>query len=211
MLENRPLSNFLSGFSGSVFQSGEAPAIYIPCPFPLPHNIHIVRDLYYNKRNLIEEPHTMNEKAARLLQDYPVVVETRVDWGDMDAFQHVNNVVYFRYFENARVEYGERINITDRMKSEGLGPILGWTDCKYIRPMTFPDTAITGVRLGGVQDSRMKLEYKIVSDAQGEVTAVGASIGVFYDYRKGEKVDFPEELVLRIEKLEDRPVRRSIE
>ena len=37
------------------------------------------------------------------LENYPVVIEIPVAWGDMDAFQHVNNVAYFRYFESARI------------------------------------------------------------------------------------------------------------
>ena len=40
-----------------------------------------------------------------LLKDYPVTVEVPVVWGEMDAFSHVNNVVYFRYFETARIAY----------------------------------------------------------------------------------------------------------
>ncbi len=44
-----------------------------------------------------------------LLPSYPVVVEWDVAWGDMDAYGHVNNVVYFRYFEQARIAYLERI------------------------------------------------------------------------------------------------------
>ena len=43
------------------------------------------------------------------LAGVPVVIDQVVDWGDMDSFGHVNNVVYFRYFENARVEYFQRI------------------------------------------------------------------------------------------------------
>lgn len=44
------------------------------------------------------------------LEGFPVVIELPVVWGEMDAFAHVNNVVYFRYFESARIAYLERIN-----------------------------------------------------------------------------------------------------
>ena len=43
----------------------------------------------------------MNSPVA----DYPVVIETPVAWGEMDAYGHVNNIVYFRYFESARIAY----------------------------------------------------------------------------------------------------------
>ena len=40
-----------------------------------------------------------------LLETFPVVSKIPVLWGDMDSFQHVNNVIYFRYFESARIQY----------------------------------------------------------------------------------------------------------
>ncbi len=145
----------------------------------------------------------------KLLKDYPVIIECHVNWGDMDSFRHVNNTVYFRYFENARVAYGEKIGVTDWMESEGLGPILKWIDCKYIRPVTYPDALIVGVRTENITGGEMKLEYKIVSHAHGAVAAVGSSIGVFYDYRNLRRVDFPDELIARIEKLEGKPANNN--
>ena len=44
----------------------------------------------------------------KLTERYPVVIEIPVAWGEMDAFQHLNNIVYFRYFESARIAYFER-------------------------------------------------------------------------------------------------------
>ena len=49
----------------------------------------------------------------KLLQNYPVVIEIPVAWGDMDAFQHVNNVTYFKYFESARIAYFEKIKFQE--------------------------------------------------------------------------------------------------
>ena len=49
----------------------------------------------------------------KLLADYPVVVETPVAWGEMDAFGHVNNIVYFRYFETARIAYFEKLDVPE--------------------------------------------------------------------------------------------------
>jgi acyl-CoA thioester hydrolase len=145
----------------------------------------------------------------KLLKNYSVVIPCPVDWGHMDAFQHVNNIIFFRYFENVRVEYGMRIGITDELESRGIGPILGHIECKYIKPLFFPDTALTGVRVASVQGSDMLMEYKIVSENRNEVVATGTSIGVYYHYRELHRMDYPEALIARIEKLEGRPVARS--
>ena len=145
-----------------------------------------------------------------LLQDYPVVVPCPVDWGQMDAFEHVNNIIYFRYFENARVAYGLRIGITDHIKTLGIGPILAHTECKFIRPLFFPDTALTGARITGAHGSEMTMEYKVVSEQRNEVAALGSSLGVYYHYREQRRLDMPADLIARIEQLEGRVLPRTI-
>ena len=64
---------------------------------------------------------------VELLAGFPVVVEQAVAWGDMDSYQHVNNVVYFRYFENARLEYFRRLDWFEFEKETGVSPILAST------------------------------------------------------------------------------------
>jgi acyl-CoA thioester hydrolase len=64
-----------------------------------------------------------DERTAELLAGYPVVVEIPVAWGDMDYFRHVNNIVFFRYFESARIEYLERIGFRELADDDPVGPI----------------------------------------------------------------------------------------
>lgn len=66
-----------------------------------------------------------------LLKGYPVVIDLPVVWGEMDAFGHVNNVVYYRYYECSRVEYIERIGLWEAMERDGTGPILASSACRY--------------------------------------------------------------------------------
>ena len=68
------------------------------------------------------------------LEGYPVVIDEQVVWGEMDAFQHVNNTVYFRYFESARIAYFGAVGYLEWMKAEGSGPILASTRCRFRRP-----------------------------------------------------------------------------
>ena len=49
-----------------------------------------------------------------ILKDYPVVYEQSVAWGDMDAFGHVNNVIYYRYIESARIRYFDQLDVFNR-------------------------------------------------------------------------------------------------
>jgi len=55
----------------------------------------------------------------------------------------------------------------------------------------------------------MKMKYKVVSRAQNEVAAVGTSLGVFYDYRNRQRVDFTKDIIERIETIEGRSIPRT--
>ena len=60
--------------------------------------------------------------------DFPVEVELPITWGQMDAFKHVNNTEYFRFFETGRIAYFEKMNIEIIMQEQGIGPILATTE-----------------------------------------------------------------------------------
>ena len=64
-----------------------------------------------------------------LLNHCPVIIETPVAWGQMDAFRHLNNTAYFRFFESGRIAYFERLNLLEYMENTGVGPILAATSC----------------------------------------------------------------------------------
>ncbi len=86
----------------------------------------------------------LDPKSSTSLAGYPVVITLPVLWGDQDAFQHVNNTVYLRWFESARIVYGERVGLTALMKDQNIGPILASITCHYRRPITYPDVVLIG-------------------------------------------------------------------
>jgi acyl-CoA thioester hydrolase len=138
-----------------------------------------------------------------LFRTFPVVVTQAVAWGDMDSFQHVNNVVYFRYFENSRIEYFRRIDWFHIEKSSGVAPILGSTQARFRRALTYPDTIHIGTRLHDMQADRFTIEHHIVSDEQDTIVTIGQGLVVAYDYQKSTKVPVPDELKARIRALEE--------
>src|SRR5215467_841217 len=97
------------------------------------------------------------------LAGFPVIVELPVVWGEMDSYRHVNNVVYFRYFENARLEYFRRLDWFEFEKQTGIGPILGATQARFRRPLTYPDTIRIAARISQIGDDRMTMAHIIVS------------------------------------------------
>jgi acyl-CoA thioester hydrolase len=142
-----------------------------------------------------------------LLSDFPVVVEIPVAWGEMDAMQHVNNVVYFRYFETARIVYFEKLNIWEFMNETGIGPILASAQCRFKIPLTYPDTVSVGTRISNIGEDRFVMEFCVVSQRFQRIAAEGDGVVVSYDYRDKRKTLLPPELKRRILDVES-TVRR---
>ena len=124
------------------------------------------------------------------LTNYPVQLEIPVQWGEMDSFGHVNNIIYFRYFESARIEYFMKMGIVGEGAGD-VGPILASTTCKFIFPLTHPDTAISTARVIDTQDDRFIMEYAIFSKTHQRISAKGSGVIVPYNYKTKSKAELP--------------------
>jgi acyl-CoA thioester hydrolase len=144
----------------------------------------------------------MDKKILEFLAGFPVIVTQDVVWGEMDSYQHVNNVVYFRYFENARLEYFRRLDWFNLEKETGVGPILAATQAKFRKPLTYPDAISIGARVSRIDADRFFLDHLIVSHNQLAIVTEGQGTVVTFHYESGKKVPVPEELLARIAKLE---------
>jgi acyl-CoA thioester hydrolase len=137
-----------------------------------------------------------------LLSSFPVVVEQAVVWGDMDSYRHVNNVVYFRYFENARLEYFRRLDWFTFERETGIGPILAATQARFRKPLSYPDAISIGVRVSSMAEDRFTMDYRIVSQGLRAIATEGQGTIVTIQYKDGKKVPIPDELRRRIAALE---------
>lgn len=140
----------------------------------------------------------MNE----LLTHYPIIIEIPIAWGEMDAFQHVNNIVYLRYYESARIAYFERLDLMGYRNQTGIGPILASVQCQFKIPLTYPDTVSVGTRISKIGEDRFTMEYGIVSHKHQKIAAQGEGVIVSYDYRANKKTALPEVWKQRIAALE---------
>lgn len=138
----------------------------------------------------------------QLLESFPVHVQIPVAWGDMDAFQHVNNVMYFRYFETARVAYINQVGFMEMRERTGIGPILASTQCRYRIPLTYPDTITVGIRVSEIKEDRFAMKLVVVSGQFRKSAAEGTDMIVCFDYRAGKKTPLPGEIRQRILDLE---------
>ena len=137
-----------------------------------------------------------------LCRTFPVIVTQAVLWGEMDSYQHVNNVAYFRYFENGRLEYVRRAGWIEIEKATGIGPILASTQARFRRALTYPDTIHIGTRLLEMKDDRFTVEHQIISEALDDVATEGQGLIVSFHYKTGSKTPLPDKLKKQIRELE---------
>lgn len=134
----------------------------------------------------------------------PVVVTLPIQWGDQDAFGHVNGVVYFRWFETARIEYLNRSGLGHLMSKERMGPILAAIKCDYRRQLKHPDTILVSASITEIGRSSMKMRHLIYSQSQQAVAAEGESTVVMFDYANQRPTRVPDDVRQQIERLEGR-------
>ena len=137
-----------------------------------------------------------------LLENFPVVVTLPVVWGEMDAMQHVNNAVYFRYFESARTAYFEKLGVWRLTRQSGLGVILASINCRFRIPLTYPDTVSVGVRAIRLEADRFIIEHCVVSHKHQKIAAEGEGLMICYDYQEQKKTLMSETMKQEIENLE---------
>jgi len=137
-----------------------------------------------------------------LISVYPVTIEIPIAWGDMDAFSHVNNTVYFKHFESARIAYFEKLNFLEIMNKTGIGPILASTHCRFKIPLTYPDHVTVGARVDTIEKDRFLMKYAVISHRFEKIAAVGEGEMVTFNYQNNTKAPVPDEIIKRIIDLE---------
>ena len=138
----------------------------------------------------------------QILNEYPVVLTQTLAWGDMDAYQHINNIVFFRYFQDARVAYFEKIDLVTYKHKTNVGPVVASTTCDYRAPLTYPDTILIGVRTESIEGKRLTMKYCVYSESLDKIAAEGTALIVFYDFESETSCSIPNEIVSLIEATE---------
>ncbi|MFX0156387.1 MAG: acyl-CoA thioesterase [Candidatus Hodarchaeota archaeon] len=128
------------------------------------------------------------------LKECNVVEEIPVRWGDMDARGHVNNTIYYRYFESSRIALFRFFDIYEEPTAVRIGPILSYQDCYYKAPLTYPDTVFVGAKIIEVKGSKIIVKHILISKKLNKIAAEGEAHIIWYDYENKKKVIIPEDL-----------------
>jgi acyl-CoA thioester hydrolase len=120
----------------------------------------------------------------------------------MDAYGHVNNAVYFRWFESARMAYFARLGWPEVERECGVGPILHSTRARFRAPLEWPDEIEVATRAVEVGEDRFTMHYQVRSRGLGRLAADGEGVIVAFDYRSKRKAALPPLVRARIAALE---------
>lgn len=136
------------------------------------------------------------------LKEFPIIIAVPVLWGDQDAFGHVNNIVYLRWCETARIEYLIRVGLWEMLKTENVGPIVAGIACDYRKPVEYPDQMQIGARVTKIGNSSFTMIHRVWSKSLG-LAAEATSTLVVYDYNTAKSVRVPDHVRAAIQELEN--------
>jgi acyl-CoA thioester hydrolase len=118
-----------------------------------------------------------------------------IRWSDMDALGHVNSCVYFTYFEQARIEWWKKQNITN-FTTTNSGPVLVTANCTYLRPIVYPEDISIKIYVGTPGRSSYECYYDVISANDPTILyAEGQTKLVWVDRTTGKSTPLPDYII----------------
>ena len=143
-------------------------------------------------------------RDPKLVEGFALRVPIEVRFKDIDAMGHVNNAVYFTYFENARIAYWRALG-RSRPRGE-VAYVLARAECDFRSPATLEDDLACHVRIGSLGRSSFVFEYLLRDERDGRTVAEGRTVQAVYDYEGRRVRPMEEGLKDEIRRFEGRPV-----
>jgi acyl-CoA thioester hydrolase len=131
-----------------------------------------------------------------------MVVALRARFRDTDGMGHVNNAVFFTYFEEARAAYFRQVAGVECYRDVKI--ILARAICDFRSPLASGEAMDLGVRMDRIGRKSFAMSYRAVARPDGRLVAEGDSILVAYDYGANRSVEVPEEFRKQAEAFEGR-------
>lgn len=126
-----------------------------------------------------------------------VSLDVMVHWGDMDAMQHVNNIVYLKWIESTRLLLFEQL-MEGTAGQEYISPILAWSDIKYIAPVSYPDTVHVEFAVLSMEEDRIQGEARLYSKKHNKLVAISKSTTKAYNTKELKKAAIPSQWKKRL-------------
>ena len=139
----------------------------------------------------------MNQDIQNLI--FPFPIKQAVLWGEMDAWNHINNVIYFRYFETGRVEFFNKTNLWKLFLDENVRIVVGKLECNYTKEIMHPADIEIAVAITKIGNSSLIVHHK-VTNSNNEICAHGEGIIVGTNPATGKSIPWSENIRSEFEK-----------
>jgi acyl-CoA thioester hydrolase len=123
--------------------------------------------------------------------NYKLSLKLRIDWSDLDMYEHVNNLTFMRFLQSGRVNFWEATGIHEFFRNSGQGVMLVSTHCDFKNSLYYPGNAIIKTRLDHIGNSSFSLNHVILDD-KGDLCAEGKDVVVCYDFEKKTTFRIPD-------------------
>jgi acyl-CoA thioester hydrolase len=142
----------------------------------------------------------MTRAAPHTRADYRHFLAIPTRWMDNDVYRHVNNVVYYSYFDTVVNQYLIEGGVLDIEKSTVIGLVVE-TQCHYFSPIAFPDTVYAGLRVAKMGTSSVNYEIGIFRNDESQAAAQGHFVHVYVDRTSNRPTPLPAALRAALEAL----------
>ena len=122
--------------------------------------------------------------------DFVAFEDVHSRWMDNDAYGHINNVVYYSFFDTAVNRYLIEHKVLDIAKSETIGLVIE-TQCKYFAPIMYPDLIHVGLKVTHLGNSSVKYEVAIFANDVDIASALGHFVHVYVDRQTNKPTPIP--------------------
>ena len=142
----------------------------------------------------------MSKPAPHKLSDYrhSLVIPTR--WADNDAYGHVNNSVYYFYFDTVVNKWLIDKGLLEIGTNEVVGLVVE-TGCAYFAPISFPDDVVTALRVTKIGNSSVRYEIGLFRNDDTQAAAQGHFVHVYVDEKTRRPVKIPDTMRATLEEI----------
>ena len=142
----------------------------------------------------------MSKTTPHLRPAYRHFLAIPTRWMDNDVYRHVNNVVYYAYFDTAVNHYLIEQDVLDIEHSPVIGLVVE-TACQYFAPIAFPDIVNVGLRVGKLGTSSVRYEIGIFRNDEDSASAQGHFVHVYVERASNRPTPLPGDLRAALEKI----------
>ena len=132
--------------------------------------------------------------------DFVAFEDVHSRWMDNDAYGHINNVVYYSFFDTAVNRYLIEHKVLDIAKSETIGLVIE-TQYKYFAPIMYPDLIHVGLKVAHLGNSSVKYEVAIFANDVDIASALGHFVHVYVDRQTNKPTPIPQNVRIVLQSL----------